>query len=281
MRFRIETDGVLFDRLKELFPDSSNATIRKMLRQERVEIDGRVIRRADTPVRAGQEIAIVSARAPGTALPGRILFRDEALLAVEKPAGILSVSRDRDGGDTFYRRVFSYVHSASRGRSRIFIVHRLDKEVSGIMLFALDPLAQERLQRNWSGTEKRYWALVEGGPPEETGTVRSWLRENRIHRVFSGPESPDARLAVTQYRVRRSGSSQSLLEVRIETGRKNQIRAHLSELGCPVVGDRKYGARTDPIGRLGLHAFFLAFTHPFTGEWIRLRSRIPGVFRVA
>jgi 23S rRNA pseudouridine1911/1915/1917 synthase len=212
--------------------------------------------------------------------PGRIHFRDPHLLAIEKPAGMLSVARDPAADDTFYRRLHAYVRESSGGRERIFIVHRLDREASGIMLFALSPEVQERLQRNWTTTEKRYWALVEGCPLDDTGTIRSWLRENRVHRVYSVPRGPEAKLAVTHYRVRRAAPGWALLEVQIDTGRKNQIRAHLSELGCPVVGDRKYGARTNPIRRLGLHAFLLAFTHPVSGERIRLRLPLPSAFRI-
>ena len=148
------------------------------------------------------------------------------------------------------------------------------------MLFALNPAIQESLQRNWAETEKRYSALVEGTPPEDSGTIRTWLRENRNLRVYSGPPGEDGKLAITHYKVRRTNPERTLLlEVRIETGRKHQIRAHLSELGCPVVGDAKYGARTNPIRRVGLHAFLLIFKHPATGERIRLRTPIPASFR--
>jgi 23S rRNA pseudouridine1911/1915/1917 synthase len=231
-------------------------------------------------VHAGQVIEIAAGRPEAVEPPGRIHFRDAHLLAVEKPAGILSVARDPAADDTFYRRLNAYVRADSEGRERIFIVHRLDREASGLMLFALRPEVQEKLQRNWATTEKGYWALVEGRPPEEMGTVRSWLRENRAHRVFSAPRGPESKLAITHYRVRRTAPGCTLLEVRIETGRKNQIRAHLSGLGCPVVGDRKYGARTNPIRRLGLHAFLLAFTHPVSGERIRLRLPLPPAFRI-
>ncbi len=135
------------------------------------------------------------------------------------------------------------------------------------------------MRDTWTTTEKRYWALVEGRPPQESGTIRSWLRENRAQKVYSGPEGPDAKLAITHYRVEQARATCTLLDVRIETGRKNQIRVHLSELGCPIVGDAKYGAHTDPIRRLGLHSYFLAFTHPVSGERIRLRSPMPDAFR--
>jgi 23S rRNA pseudouridine1911/1915/1917 synthase len=280
LKTRVQTDGVLFDLLVSALPDASKSTLRKMLRHEQVRVDGRVILRADAPVKTGQWIEVSSARKSTARPPGAILFSDRHLLGVEKPAGILAVARVGEGEDTFYRQLNEFVQATSRGRDRIFIVHRLDREVSGVMVFALSERVQERLQRTWATTEKRYWALVEGAPPEEKGTISTYLRENRAHKVYSVREGPDAQLAITHYRVHRTNTKRSLLEVRIETGRKNQIRAHLSELGCPIVGDRKYGALTDPIHRVGLHAFHLGLTHPVTGERVRLRLPIPGAFRV-
>lgn len=281
MKIPVTADGPLFDLLQAHFPDASKNTIRKMLRNERVVVGGRVITEFHTQVKAGQVVEVTSRRGISARPPGEILYRDEHIIAVEKPAGILSVARDRTGGEeTFYRLLNDYVQETSNQRERIFIVHRLDREASGVMVFALHPRIQERLQTNWHDTEKRYWALVEGRPEQDSGTIRSFLRENSVHRVYSTVEGPEAKLSVTHYRVRRTGTSHSLLEVRIETGRKNQIRVHLSDLGCPIAGDRKYGAHSDPLRRLGLHAFLLAFDHPATGKRMRLRSPMPGAFRV-
>lgn len=280
MRFTARADGRLLDLLQALFPQASRTTLRQMLRHRRVSLDGETQCRADAPVRAGQSIEVSDRLGATLPPPGRILLRDEHLLAIEKPAGILSVARDPEIDDTLYRRLNAYVRETSGGRERIFIVHRLDREASGIMLFALTPEIQERLQRGWRGTEKRYWALVEGHPPAAEGTVRGYLRENRAHRVYAARRSPEARLAVTHYRVHAAGPGHTLLDVRIETGRKHQIRVHLADLGCPIAGDRKYGARTDPLRRLALHAYRLAFTHPGTGERIRLELPLPGSFRV-
>lgn len=282
MKIIAKIDGSLLDLLQARFPQASRTTLRQMLRHGRVRRDGRVVHRADSPVREGDAIELIAAapREPEIEPPGEIHFRDAHLLAVEKPAGLLSVARDPATDDTFYRRVNAYVRETSRRRERIFIVHRLDRAVSGIMLFALSPEVQEKLQRAWATTEKRYWALVEGHPPEDEGTIRSWLRENRAHHVYSAPRGPEAKLAVTHYRVRRTTPSLTLLEVQIETGRKHQIRAQLSELGCPIAGDRRYGARTNPLQRICLHAFLLAFTHPVTGERIRLRLPLPSAFRI-
>ncbi len=280
MRIKVTANGLLFDLLREKFPEASQTTLRKMLRHDRVTLDGTALRRADAPVRTGQVIDIASGRETTVRPPCDILYRDDHVLAVHKPPGILSMGRGRPGEDTLYRRLQAFVHTTSAGRDRVFIVHRLDQEASGIMLFALSPSVQDKLQSSWPSTEKHYWALVEGSPPKEEGTIESWLRENSAYKVYAAPEGPDAKLAVTHYRVCKTGPARSLLDVRIETGRKNQIRVQLSDLGCPIVGDRRYGARTDPIHRLGLHACLLAFTHPVSGERVRLQLPVPGAFRV-
>lgn len=279
MRITVTADGLLIDLLREKFPEASQTTIRKMLRHDRVTLDGTAMHRADSPIRTGQVIDVASGRETTVRPPCEILYRDDHILAVDKPPGILSMGRGQPGEDTLYRRLQAFVHETSGGRDRVFIVHRLDREASGIMLFALSPVVQDMLQSSWPSTEKRYWALVEGSPPHEEGTIRSWLRENSAYKVYLAPEGPGAKLAVTHYRVWKTGPARSLLEVRIETGRKNQIRVQLSGLGCPIVGDRRYGARTDPIRRLGLHACLLAFTHPVSGERVRLQLPLPRVFR--
>jgi 23S rRNA pseudouridine1911/1915/1917 synthase len=281
MKITVTASRLLFDLLQEQFPATSRTVLRKMLRRDRVTLDGRVVRRADSPLQPGQVIEVSAGRKGAVRPPCEILHRDEHVLAVAKPAGLLSVGRDRPGEDTLHRRLNDFVQAASGGRERVFIVHRLDQAASGIMVFALSPEVQDRLQTSWPSTEKRYWALVEGCPPEDEGTIRSWLRENREHRVYSTVQGPETKFAVTHFRVHQRGPVRSVLEVSIETGRKNQIRVHLAEMGCPIVGDRRYGARTDPIHRLGLHACFLAFTHPVTGERIRLRLPLPGTFRAA
>jgi 23S rRNA pseudouridine1911/1915/1917 synthase len=146
------------------------------------------------------------------------------------------------------------------------------------MLFAKTPEIKEALQMNWGKTEKLYAALVEGRPPRGEGTLKSWLLETPALKVHSGPKGPGAKYAVTHYRKLKEYSKHTLLEIRPETGRKNQIRAHLSEMGCPIAGDRKYGAAGNPIRRLALHAVGLSFIHPVSGERIKLESPLPTEF---
>ena len=255
--------------------DGSGTKMRKKIKHGDVRVDGQTVMRPDVLVLPGQTVEISR---PTLQAPFPVLYEDAGLLAAEKPAGLLSIGTDRETSNTFYRAVNHYVQLRSQGKDRIFIVHRLDREVSGVMLFAKSQVLQEALQRNWNTTEKRYAALVEGHPPEQEGCIKNWLKENRIHKVYSCPEGPHAKYAVTRYRECKRYPRHALLEISLETGRKNQIRAHLSELGCPIVGDKKYGAAESPIHRLALHAVSLAFTHPVSGERIMLKSPTPRLF---
>jgi len=274
MKFSVRKECTLFEFL-QAGANASGTKIRKRIKHGDVRVNGRTVLRPDALVSPGQTVEISR---PTPQAPFPVFYEDSCLIAVEKPSGLLSISTDRETSNTFYRAVNHYVQIRSQGKERIFIVHRLDREVSGVMLFAKSQAIQEAVQRNWSTTEKRYSALVEGHPPEKEGCIRSWLKENRIHKTYSGPEGPDAKYAITRYREHKRYPRHALLEIDIETGRKNQIRAHLSELGCPIVGDRKYGAAENPIHRLALHAFSLSFTHPVSGERVTVKSPVPRIF---
>ena len=274
MKFSVREECALFDFLLGKV-NASGTKIRKWAKHGDIHVNGQVVMRPDILLLPGQTVEVSR---PTLQAPFPVFYEDSCLIAVDKPPGVLSIGTDREISNTFYRAVNQYVQLRSHGKERIFIVHRLDREVSGVMLFAKSQAIQETLQRNWSDTEKLYCALVERHPPEKEGCIKTWLKENRIHKVYSCPESTHAKYAVTRYRELKRYPRHTLLEIRLETGRKNQIRAHLSELGCPIVGDRKYGAAENPIHRLALHAFSLSFTHPVSGERITLKSPIPKIF---
>ncbi len=275
MKITVKEKSLLFDFLLDKLGPTSKTKIRKLIQHGAVTLDGQKIGTPEHGLLPGQ---IVEIRRPALPPPFPILYEDLYLIAMEKPAGLLSISTDKENFNTFYRAVNQYVQHRSDRRERIFIVHRLDREVSGIMLFAKTPETKEALQKNWGETDKRYCALVEGHPPQKEGTIKSWLKESPIHKVYSCPKGPDAKYAVTHYRQVMNYPKHTLLEISLETGRKNQIRAHLSEMKCPVVGDKKYGATGNPFHRIALHAFSLTFTHPVSGKRIRLESPIPKMF---
>ncbi len=177
---------------------------------------------------------------------------------------------------TAYAFLTDYVRRGNpQSRERVWIVHRLDRESSGLMVFAKTEAAKRALQAQWYKAEKRYLAVVEGIPPSGHGVLSSHLDESGPFKVYSAPPSDRTRHAVTHYRVMKRIATRALIELTPETGRRNQIRVHLADADCPIIGDQKYEARTNPAGRLGLHASFLQFKHPLSGELLRFESPLP------
>jgi 23S rRNA-/tRNA-specific pseudouridylate synthase len=184
------------------------------------------------------------------------------------------------GGTSFYQQLLGWIKEKTDGKERLFTIHRLDREVSGLLIFAKSERIQEKMKAEWKDVRKLYYALVEGSVKKDSGTIRSWLAEGKDQKVYSVRSPEGAKLAVTHYRVMDRTEGFTLLEVELETGRKNQIRVHLSEMGCPVVGDRRYGADDRYERRIRLHAFFLSFRHPVTEQLMELKSRMPKGFLV-
>ena len=198
---------------------------------------------------------------------------------INKGYGLLSMGNDKVTDGTAYSILRDYVKWANP-MNKIFIVHRLDRDTSGLMMFAKNQQAKERMQHNWNNMvlNRKYLAVVEGVPENETGVVRSYLVENSQYEVYSTDNPDEGQLAVTRYKVLNAGKNFSLLEVELDTGRKNQIRVHMKDLGHPISGDRKYGASTSPIHRLALHAQTLRFIHPTTQKEMSFSTPIPSSF---
>ena len=255
----------------------SRNNIKGLLTRGQVQVDGVTVTRHDHPLAPGQTVTVRPQGARAAKPPFPILYEDNRLLVVEKPAGLLSMASDREKVRTAYRLATDYVRRANP-KGRVFIVHRLDRDTSGVLLFAKDEETKRAYQDNWDtlAIRRGYLAVVEGRPPKEADTIRTLLRENAAHKVYSVRSG--GKEAVTHYTTLNQGREYALLEVTLDTGRKNQIRAQLSELGCPVAGDRDYGAATDPLGRLCLHAHELILTDPFTGEQRAFRAETPRGF---
>lgn len=208
-----------------------------------------------------------------------ILYEDRDVLAVDKPAGLLTVSTERERERTAYWILTDYVRKGyARSRNRVFIVHRLDRETSGVLVFAKTGEAKRRLQDRWPETEKKYLAVVHGRLPERSGTLSSYLVENEAHRVYSTPDPSRGKLARTAYTVIRESGPFSVLDLTLITGRKHQIRVQLADQGHPVAGDDKYGKRDDRHKALMLHARSLAFPHPFTDKRLTVEAEVPARF---
>lgn len=225
----------------------------------------RVVKKQAAPMRA-QKFAL------------KVLFENEDFIAVDKPAGLLSVESDTET-DSAYAQLLAHFQAKDKS-SRPFLLHRIDKETSGVLVFAKDIKIHSKMKMKWNDlvSLREYYALVEGIPAEKSGTITSYLKENKNNLMYS-TQDPTGQKAVTHYETVKAGNGYALLRVKIDTGRKNQIRVHMQTLGTPVVGDEKYGHPKTPIGRLGLHASRLEFIHPDSGEVISVNSPLPPSFK--
>lgn len=257
----------------------SRKQAKDLLRFRAVTVSGKAAVRHDTELLPGDVVTIAAARkqiGDGTLerYGLRIVHLDEAVVVVDKPPGLLSMGSEREKERTAYRILNTYLKALVKSPAQqVFIVHRLDRETSGLMMFARNEPAQAALQRNWKSVVKRYQAIVEGLPAQAVGTLKDRLLEGKslkVRRVEEGGE-----LAITHYRVLLAQGDRSLLECTLETGRRNQIRVQLAALGHPIAGDRKYGAKTDPARRLALHASEIAFRHPVSGAPMEFHSALP------
>ena len=208
-----------------------------------------------------------------------ILHEDRDIIIVDKAPGLLTMGTNRDKVTTAYYRLTDYVRKGnSKSRERVYIVHRLDREVSGILIFARTEEAKNNLQTQWPDVEKHYLALVHGVPKQPEGTFSSYLVENGVHSVHATQDAIRGKLSHTAYKVLRQGKDSALLDINLLTGRKHQIRVHLADNNLPIVGDKKYGGKSSGARRLGLHAKSIAFKHPYSGEACFFETRIPHFF---
>ena len=209
----------------------------------------------------------------------RILYEDKDILVIEKPSGLLTMGTEKDKIRTAYAALTDYVRKGyQKSQNRIFIVHRLDRDTSGILIFAKNFSAKLRLQGGWEETEKKYLAVVPGRFEKKEGTITTYLAENKAHIVYSVSDPSKGKQARTAYKVLKEIKGFSLLEVDLLTGRKHQIRVHLADIGHPVVGDEKYGRGKDGYKRLALHAKSISFIHPSTGKRLFFETGFPEYF---
>jgi 23S rRNA pseudouridine1911/1915/1917 synthase len=260
----------------------SRTSVKSLLSHRQVMVNGKIVTQYDFPLRTADKITVSSSRGNTELLHPKlkILYEDSHLIVVEKREGLLTVSTDKGEETTAFSILKNYV-KRSETRNRIFVVHRLDRETSGVIMFAKNRDIQLALQENWHNavTQRIYVALVEGRVEKNEDTVITYLTENpKSLKIHSSDTDNGGQQAITHYRTLKSNDNFSLLELQLETGRKNQIRVHLQTLGHPIAGDKKYGSHTSPIGRVGLHARVLAFIHPATNEEIKIESPAPKSF---
>ena len=272
--FKAAADGELLAILRSELSNMPSGSVKSAMEHRLVSVDGVTTTKYNFPVNAGQEIKLSQAKNSSYSCPLEIIYEDAQLLAINKPAGLLAVPTETQTEHT----AFTMLREA--GVEPLFIVHRIDRDTSGVLLFAKSAEIREKLQSNWNEDKRReYFAICEGVFEEKSGRCDTLLRENSVHMVYSASYGEGQR-AITNYEVLRENSMFSYLHVSIETGRKNQIRVHMKELGHPVVGDKKYGSKCNPLGRLGLHASLLELIHPVTGEVLTLKAPIDKRFKL-
>jgi 23S rRNA pseudouridine1911/1915/1917 synthase len=285
-----EEGETLLDALRRIHPESSTGTLRRMLTQGRVQVDGDSVHAAKTVLSAGQRVEVVARivaeeqhpapqkRPKGPKLD--VVFEDEAILVVNKPAGLLSVATNKLEDDTLHSRCVAHVRAHHGERAWVHVVHRLDRETSGVMVFARHARHKDDLQRQFADRDvhRIYRALTEGCPEAPQGTVVAHLVEDDHLNVREmKPGYRGAREAITHYRVLDEDGLVADVELLIETGRRHQIRMAMRKLGCPIVGDHLHGATADPLGRVALHAHALEFLHPESEEPVRFEAPVPFV----
>lgn len=205
-----------------------------------------------------------------------IVYEDKSIVVINKDAHLLTISTDNEKEKTLFHQVLMYERKKNKN-NKIFIVHRLDKDTSGIVVFAKNVEVKNKLQDTWEEVKRGYVAVVEG-MTKECDTIKSWLKENSAFISYSSDKPNDGKLAITKYKKLAHSKSYSLLEINILTGRKNQIRVHMKENGTPIMGDNKYGAKTNPLKRLGLCANKIEFMHPITHTLLKLEVKVPKEF---
>lgn len=203
----------------------------------------------------------------------KILYEDKSIIVVSKPSHLLTISTDNEKEKTMFHKVIEYERKKNKN-NKVFIVHRLDKDTSGILVFAKNERIKRQLQDNWQNTKRYYQAVVEGKVEKQEDTIKSYLKENKALITYSTNKS-DGKLAITKYKVIKTNKKYSLLDIEILTGRKNQIRVHMNDINHPIIGDKKYNAKTNPIKRLGLHANKLVLQHPITKQIMTFEDKTP------
>lgn len=279
--FAVKEPCELLTFLLEKLPTLSRNNVKRLLANHQVAVDGAPISQFNFML-AKEDVVLISKNRitfkKRENLP--IIFEDDEFIAIDKPSGLLSVASDKVKGRTAYRMLMDYVQQKDK-HNRIYIVHRLDEDTSGVMMVAKDSAIRDTLQKNWASivTSRGYYAIVEGILEKKEDTLHHYLAENNLNLMYVTPNKKIGKECTTRYKVIAENKDFSLLDVHISSGRKNQIRVQFGYIGHYVVGDDKYGEPADPLKRLGLHAYELAFTHPVKKKEYKFLSQMPNEFK--
>ncbi len=262
--------------------NESRTKIKATLRGRGIKVDGKTVTQFDFPLQPGMKVAVSKRKRDDLLLKSRyvkLVYEDRYLVVVEKNIGILSMAAGHSSLNV--KSVLDDYFRKSRQRCTAHVVHRLDRDTSGLMVYAKDMETEQILEHNWHDIvyDRRYVAVVSGEVEDEGGTIANWLKDNKAYITYSSPVDNGGKHAVTHFHTLARTTEHSLVEYRLETGRKNQIRVHSADMGHPVCGDIKYGNGDDPLHRLCLHAYVLCFYHPVTRERMEFETPIPPAFK--
>lgn len=282
-KLTIKEDGTLLATAAALLPDHKPTKLKSMLKHNQLAVNGVPSRQFDLAVHAGDQLWVNFDRSFQVFSHPRIklVYEDNDIIVVDKGYGVLSTAAGKPSDDTVYNIIKKYARGFS-DKANVYVVHRLDRDTSGLMLLTRTKQARDKLISNWNNMviERKYVAVVEGDVAQPEGTIKSFLAENPdTFKMYSTDDKKVGRLAVTKYRLLKQGKRFAMVELEIKTGRKNQLRVHMQDMGNPVSGDRKYGGHPSPINRIALHATVLSFVHPITGKAVTFNSPFPDNFK--
>lgn len=279
--FTAAEDTPLLSLLIASMPDRKRTAVKELLKHSQVRVRGEVTTQFDFQVKAGDLVEVNFTREFPRFYNRRLklVYEDDDIIVANKGYGLLSMGNDKVKDGTAYSILKDYLKWVDP-RQKIFIVHRLDRDTSGLMMFAKSAEAKDNMQHNWNNMvlNRTYVAVVEGYVEEDEGVIRTYLAENSRYEVYVTDNPQEGQLAVTRYKVLGRRNGYSLMELELDTGRKNQIRVHMKHIGHPIAGDRRYGASSSPIHRLALHARTLRFVHPITRREMNFSTPVPSAF---
>lgn len=275
-------ETTLLNFLFAAMPQRKRTNVKELLQHNQIKVNNLVVTQFDTPISPADTIYVNLTREFPRFYNRRlsIVYEDDDIVVVNKGYGLLSMGNDKVKEGTAYSILKEYIKWVDP-RQKIFIVHRLDRDTSGLMMFAKHVQAKEAMQHNWNNMvlNRTYVAVVEGNVETDEGTIQTYLAENSKYEVYVTENPDEGQLAITRYKVLQRKNGYTLMELELDTGRKNQIRVHMKHLGHPITGDRRYGAKSSPIHRLALHARTLRFVHPITRREMNFSTPIPISFQ--
>lgn len=279
--WNVEKNALLLEYLYEVLTDYPKKKVKSFLGHGNILVNNKVVTKFNYPLKKNDIVRVILGKTMyQKAKPNgiNIIYEDSDFLVINKPYGLLSVATDKEKEKTAYHLVREHINNNSN--DKLFILHRLDRETSGVLVFVKSEKLKEEMQENWNELVKvrEYTAIVEGAFEEKSGTLESYLLENKSNIVYSTKNKKEGKLAITDYVVKKSKNDFSLVTLLLKTGRKNQIRVQMSDFGHPIIGDKKYGAKNSPIKRLALHASRLEFINPRNNKLMSFETPVPKTF---